>query len=124
MQIDAWLRDVLEHVAEDARVSEEVGYDGAWNSEGKADAFLPIALAAEHSERLVLGSSVAVAFARSPMSVAYQAVDLQRKRLQQIRSRLRQGFSCGVQGLRSDPWSGAPMQSVGAGEVHVLTAPG
>ncbi|WP_433505275.1 TIGR03617 family F420-dependent LLM class oxidoreductase [Pseudonocardia halophobica] len=78
MKIDARLRDGLEHVAEDARTAEELGFDGAWNSENKADAFLPIAVGAEHTTRLELGSSVAIAFARTPMTVAYQAVDLQR----------------------------------------------
>ncbi|WP_344424604.1 TIGR03617 family F420-dependent LLM class oxidoreductase [Pseudonocardia ailaonensis] len=78
MLIDGRLRDGLEHVAEDARICEEIGYDGAWNSENKADGFLPITLAAEHTQRLQVGSSVAIAFSRSPMTVAYQAIDLAR----------------------------------------------
>jgi probable F420-dependent oxidoreductase len=78
VKIDARLRDGLEGVAEDVRVAEEIGYAGAWNSENKADAFLPMVLAAEHSSRIEIGTSVAIAFARTPMTVAYQAYDLQR----------------------------------------------
>jgi probable F420-dependent oxidoreductase len=78
VKIDARLRDGLTHAAEDARTCEEIGVDGAWNSENRADPFLPMVLAAEHSTRLEIGSSVAIAFARTPMTVAYQAVDLQR----------------------------------------------
>ena len=41
------------------------------------DPFLPLLLAAEHTERLELGTSIAVAFARSPMTLANTAWDLQ-----------------------------------------------
>ncbi|GAA4543675.1 LLM class flavin-dependent oxidoreductase [Pseudonocardia xishanensis] len=78
MKIDARLRDGLAHTVEDARTCEEIGVDGAWNSENRADPFLPMVRAAEHSTRLEIGSSVAIAFARTPMTVAYQAWDLQR----------------------------------------------
>ena len=40
------------------------------------DGFLPLALAAEHTSRVKLGPAVAIAFARSPMSMAYQSWDL------------------------------------------------
>ena len=36
----------------------------------------PLVLAAEHTRRIELGTSIAVAFARSPMDTAYQAWDL------------------------------------------------
>lgn len=78
MKLDAWLREGLEPAAQDARLSEQLGFDGAWNSEANSDAFLGLVLAAEHTRRIQLGSSVAVAFSRSPMTVAYQAMDLQR----------------------------------------------
>ncbi|MEQ3552325.1 TIGR03617 family F420-dependent LLM class oxidoreductase [Pseudonocardia nematodicida] len=78
MKIDARLRDTLDTVARDVRVCEEIGYDGAWNGENRADGFLPLVLAAEHSTRLQVGPSVAIAFARTPMTVAYPAWDLQR----------------------------------------------
>jgi probable F420-dependent oxidoreductase len=78
VKYDAWLRDGLDNAAQDARVSEQLQFDGAWNGESNADAFLPMVLAAEHSRNLEIGSAIALAFARNPMTVAYQAIDLQR----------------------------------------------
>jgi probable F420-dependent oxidoreductase len=78
VKLDARLRGGLDHVAADARTAEELGFDGAWNSENDGDAFLPITLAAEHSSTMQVGSSVAIAFARTPMTVAYMAHDLAR----------------------------------------------
>ena len=40
------------------------------------DGLLPLVLAAEHTERIDLGTAIAVAFPRSPMSMAYIAWDL------------------------------------------------
>ena len=59
------------------RRAEEIGLDGVWTAEAAHDAFLPLALAAEHSERLILGTGIAVAFARTPMTLAVVANDLQ-----------------------------------------------
>jgi probable F420-dependent oxidoreductase len=78
MKIDARLRHDLATVAADIREVEESGYDGAWNTETIADPFLALTLAAEHSSRVEIGPSVAIAFARTPMTVAYPAWDLQR----------------------------------------------
>ncbi|MFJ1807638.1 MULTISPECIES: TIGR03617 family F420-dependent LLM class oxidoreductase [unclassified Streptomyces] len=64
-------------VVEEARHHEKAGYDGLWASESKHDPFLPLVLAAEHTERLEVGTAIAVAFARSPMQLAYTAHDLQ-----------------------------------------------
>ncbi|NEA63294.1 TIGR03617 family F420-dependent LLM class oxidoreductase [Streptomyces sp. SID12488] len=64
-------------VVEEARHHEKAGYDGLWASESKHDPFLPLMLAAEHTERLEVGTAIAVAFARSPMQLAYTAHDLQ-----------------------------------------------
>src|SRR3954449_6273109 len=60
-----------------ARELEELGYDGLLTAETGHDAFLPIALAAEHTERIELATGIAVAFARTPMVLAYTANDLQ-----------------------------------------------
>ncbi|MCD2190488.1 TIGR03617 family F420-dependent LLM class oxidoreductase [Actinomycetospora soli] len=78
MKIDARLDTSLTAVAGDVRAIEEIGFDGAWNTENRADPFLSLTLACEHSERLALGPSVAIAFARTPMTVAYPSWDLQR----------------------------------------------
>jgi probable F420-dependent oxidoreductase len=64
-------------VANAAARQEAEGYAGVWSSESKHDPFLPLVLAAEHTERLEIGTAIAVAFARSPMTVAYAAHDLQ-----------------------------------------------
>jgi probable F420-dependent oxidoreductase len=64
--------------AEQARRAEGLGFDGAWTSEAQHDPFLPLILAAEHTTRLTLGTSIAVAFGRSPMAMAQTAWDLQR----------------------------------------------
>lgn len=64
-------------VIEEARQHEKAGYDGLWSAESAHDPFLPLVLAAEHTERIELGTAIAVAFARSPMQLAYTAHDLQ-----------------------------------------------
>ena len=56
---------------------EAAGYDGAFTFEGPHDPFLPLVLAADATERLELTTAVAIAFARSPMTLAHQAWDLQ-----------------------------------------------
>lgn len=66
----------LSEVPEAAKRAEAMGYDGAWSAETGHDPFLPLLLAAEHTERLELGTGIAVAFARSPMTLASTANDL------------------------------------------------
>jgi probable F420-dependent oxidoreductase len=56
---------------------EAIGYDGAFSFEAKLDPFLPLVLAAEHTQRLRLGTAVAIAFARNPMTLASLAWGLQ-----------------------------------------------
>jgi probable F420-dependent oxidoreductase len=60
-----------------AKELEDLGYDGLMTAETGHDAFLPLALAAEHTERIELATGIAVAFARTPMVLAYTANDLQ-----------------------------------------------
>jgi probable F420-dependent oxidoreductase len=60
-----------------ARAAEDLGFDGLWTSETKHDAFLPLAIAAGGTQRMDLGTSVAIAFSRSPMETAQTAWDLQ-----------------------------------------------
>jgi len=67
----------LGSVAAGAREAEEAGYDGVWSAETSHDPFLPLALAAEHTERVELGTGIAVAFARNPMTLAHIGYDLQ-----------------------------------------------
>lgn len=61
-----------------ARRAEALGVAGLWSADVSHDPFLPLVVAAEHSETLELGTAVAVAFARSPVSTAMIAWDLAR----------------------------------------------
>ena len=65
-------------IAEQARAFEAQGFDCVWTFEAMSDAFLPLAHAAAATERLEIGTNIAVAFARSPFSMAQIAWDLQR----------------------------------------------
>jgi probable F420-dependent oxidoreductase len=58
-----------------ARSHEAAGYDGAFTFDGPNEPFASLVLAAEHT-KLDLATGVAIAFARSPMTVAQAAHDL------------------------------------------------
>ena len=60
-----------------ARAAEQTGYDGWWAVETQTDPFVACTVAAERTERIEVGTGIAVAFARNPMTVAVQANDLQ-----------------------------------------------
>jgi probable F420-dependent oxidoreductase len=77
MKIDGGIGSDLRKVPQQARDVEAAGYAGAWTAETAHDPFLPLLLAAEHTETLELGTSIAVAFARNPMTLANTAWDLQ-----------------------------------------------
>jgi probable F420-dependent oxidoreductase len=64
--------------AADAKRAEEEGMDGLWSLEAGHDPYLPLALAAGSTERVVLGSGIAVAFPRTPLVHAQTGWDLQR----------------------------------------------
>ncbi|WP_188111385.1 TIGR03617 family F420-dependent LLM class oxidoreductase [Nocardioides antri] len=66
-------------IAAAARAIEERGSTGAlWVPEGAHDPFVYLTLAATQTDRLRLGTSIALAFARSPMAMAYPAYDVHR----------------------------------------------
>jgi probable F420-dependent oxidoreductase len=77
VKVDGSLAGPLPAAGEQARELESAGYSGSWTIDGGHDPFLPLALAAEHTETLELGTAIAVAFARSPMTLAHTAWDLQ-----------------------------------------------
>ncbi|WP_380872746.1 hypothetical protein ACFB49_36620 [Sphingomonas sp. DBB INV C78] len=60
------------------RAMEGLDFDGLFTLDTTIDPFLALLLAAEHSERCELITGVAIAFARSPMTLALQAWNLQR----------------------------------------------
>lgn len=59
------------------KILEDIGYDGVFSFEAKHDPFLPLALAAEHTRSITLGTAVAIAFARNPMNLANLGYDMQ-----------------------------------------------
>jgi probable F420-dependent oxidoreductase len=61
-----------------ARRAEELGVGALWSAETKHDPFMPLAVAAANTERVQLGTAIAVAFPRSPMIMAHTAWDLQK----------------------------------------------
>jgi probable F420-dependent oxidoreductase len=77
VKIDAGLLvSDMKQVATRVRELEEAGFDGCFTFEGPHEPFMPLVLAAEHSA-LDIGTGLAIAFARTPMTVAYLAHDLQ-----------------------------------------------
>jgi len=77
MRVDGGISFDTKHSAQSARDAEAAGYDGAWTAETSHDPFLASLLAAEHTERLQIGTGIAVAFARNPMTTAQTGHDLQ-----------------------------------------------
>jgi len=77
LKVDRGVISRLGLVADAAREVERLGYDGCWTAEISHDPFLPLTLAAEHTTKIELGTSIAVAFARNPMNVANIGWDLQ-----------------------------------------------
>jgi probable F420-dependent oxidoreductase len=66
-----------QQIAASARRAERLGFDTYSSSETSHNPFVPLAIAAEHTENIGLRTSIALAFARSPMDVAYIGWDLQ-----------------------------------------------
>ena len=66
----------MPHIAGEATRLEALGYDGLRLAELNHDPFMPLAIAAEHTQTIELVTSVAVAFSRNPMNMAQLAHDL------------------------------------------------
>jgi probable F420-dependent oxidoreductase len=66
----------LKTIPEYARKVEALGFDCLWSAETQHDPFLPLAVAATSTSRIKLGTSIAVAFPRSPMVLAHISWDL------------------------------------------------
>src|SRR6058998_1417919 len=78
MKIDGGLMTTdLREVARVAAHTEQLGYDALWTAEAGHDPYLPAALAATATERIAIGTNIAVAFPRSPLVHAQIAWDLQ-----------------------------------------------
>ncbi|HVX22759.1 MAG TPA: TIGR03617 family F420-dependent LLM class oxidoreductase [Acidimicrobiales bacterium] len=77
MQFDWTVEGPIGAVADEAAAAEAEGYDGVWIGETNRDPFVALTVAAGATTGVSVGSAIAVAFARSPMNLAYMARDLQ-----------------------------------------------
>jgi probable F420-dependent oxidoreductase len=77
MLIDGGAGNDWTRAGEGAKRAEDAGYAGVWVPETSHDPFLQCLLAAQSTERVDIGTNIAVAFARNPMTMAVQANDLQ-----------------------------------------------
>lgn len=75
LDVNITARD-LNDVGPLAREAEEMGFDGLWSSETQHDPFLPLAVAATTTRRVLLGTAISVVFPRSPAIFAHIAWDL------------------------------------------------
>jgi probable F420-dependent oxidoreductase len=77
MRFDAYVVDDITSAGRQAREAEAAGYAGIFTTEARHDGFLPLAAAAADTETIELGTSIAVAFARTPMTLAHLGHDMQ-----------------------------------------------
>lgn len=78
MKIETVVSTDLRQAPLDAQRAERLGYDGVITPETGRDPFFPLLVAGEHTQRITLGTAVAIAFPRSPMVTAQMAWDLQK----------------------------------------------
>lgn len=145
MKVDATLTGPISTMAGSAARLEAAGYAGAWTAETDHDPFLPLAAATTATERIELGTAIAVAFARNPMLLANIGWDLQAMSGgrfvlglgSQIKPHITKRFSMEwsrpaarmremVQAVRAiwDTWSnGTPLQFRGEFYRHTLMTP-
>ena len=76
MKVDGGVGWELDLVGAQAQELEEMGYTGILSAETSHDPFFPLLVAAQNTERVDLMTSIAVAFARSPMILANIGHDL------------------------------------------------
>ena len=105
MKVDGGLGFDLSSAAEAARDAEAVGYDAVWTAETSHDPFFPLLLAAEHTERVELGTGIAIAFPRSPMHLANIGYDLQQYSKGRFILGLGSQIKAHIEKRFSAPWS-------------------
>jgi len=76
VRVDTNLTGAPGTLAAQAVVARRLGFDGVFTSEVAGDPFVAAAVVTQHAGPLTVGTKVAVAFARSPMTTAYAAHDL------------------------------------------------
>jgi probable F420-dependent oxidoreductase len=113
MKFDAALAPMhLTDVPAVAKAAEEMGFDCLWTSETQHNPFLPCTLIAEHTQKLNMGTAIAVSFARSPADLAYTAWDL----AAQSKGRFMLGLGTQVKGHIEKrfgmPWPESPVNKL------------
>ncbi len=78
MKLDTSLPGVFDGLGDAARLLEADGYDGLWTSETQHEPFMRCLLAAQATSHVTVGTSIAIAFARTPMTLANAGYDLAR----------------------------------------------
>jgi probable F420-dependent oxidoreductase len=76
MKIDGMAIGSIDKVVSQAKKLAAQGYDGIGTAETGHDPFLPLAVVADQVPELEIATSIAVAFARTPMTAAVAANDL------------------------------------------------
>jgi probable F420-dependent oxidoreductase len=76
VDLDASLTNRITKTKSEATALEAAGYDGLWMGETSHDPFLQLLHASDATERVVLGTSIAIAFGRTPLTLAHTAYDL------------------------------------------------
>jgi probable F420-dependent oxidoreductase len=76
VKVDAIITWNLDEAGKEARALEEMGYAGLKSAETAHDPFLPLLVAAQSTSTIDLMTGIAVAFARSPMTLANLGHDL------------------------------------------------
>jgi probable F420-dependent oxidoreductase len=78
MRIDSTVAPDIDATASAAGAAEAAGYDGLWVGETRHDPFLQVFQVLAATRSITVGTSVAIAFARTPMTTASVAYDLAR----------------------------------------------
>lgn len=110
----------LHAVARDAQIVEQLGYDGLMTEETKDDPFVIMALAAQATKTLNVGTAVAIAFPRSPTNMALSAWTIQKLSNgrftlglgPQVRAHIERRY--GMQAHPAGPWMREYIQAVRA----------
>ena len=76
MKVDGGVGWELDKVGAQAQELEDMGYSGVMTAETSHDPFFPLLVAAQNTTRVDLMTSIAVAFARTPMTLANIGHDL------------------------------------------------
>ena len=111
MKIDAVLPPIgLKQVPHLAKEAERIGFDAIWSTETRHDPFLPLALIAEHTQRLQIGTAVAIGLARSPATIAYTSWDLAQASQSRFILGLGTQVKAHIERRFGVPWPDSPLQ--------------